>query len=763
MFLKEYVFIPVSFIAVSVFSQPSIGNWRDHLSYYQALQVVAAAGTIYCATPQSLYTVDLADNSINRLSKTNGLSEVGISTIQLDEQTGKLLVAYNNSNIDIIYKKDIINVDAIKRKNTTGSKAIHNIYFYRNNAYLCTGLGVVVIDAEKYEVKDTYVIGNGGGNTKVNGFATDGQFFYAASDEGLKKANATAINLSDFRNWQLLSGTAGLPEGVSQQVLHVQNRIIVQKGDSLFVSGGNAWSLLYTSDWEIIQANSSSGKIVITQQKPGAGSRVVLLNADGFVERTIKQPGTIINPRQGVIVQNEVWIADAASGLLRSSGNGFLQYQPNSPRAVLTGEMIFSGNSLLVAGGYITTNWNNTFSKNGYYRFTDNEWINNYGLATAADSLYDVVTITRDARDNSVWAGSFGGGLVQLKADLPPQVFKHNSPISPSLFDPESYRVAGLAFDSDHHLWISNYGAAQSLAVRKADGNWQKFTIPFSYGDNAVTQIVIDDYNQKWIVSPNGNGLFCFNHGNSVENTGDDRWAFFRAGKGAGNLPDNNVLSIAKDKNSFIWVGTTKGIGIIRCTQQVFTVSGCEAVLPVVQQDNFAGYLFRDEEVQCIAVDGGDRKWIGTKNGTWLISADAEKTIYHFRDDNSPLLDNDVRKIAIDPGTGEVFFATAKGICSFRSTSTEGGSANENVLVFPNPVPPGYTGAIAIRGLVSNAIVKITELDGRLVYQARAIGGQATWNGRDYKGRKRSTGVYLVLISDETRKEKLATKIVFVN
>jgi hypothetical protein len=185
-------------------------------------------------------------------------------------------------------------------------------------------------------------------------------------------------------------------------------------------------------------------------------------------------------------------------------------------------------------------------------------------------------------------------------------------------------------------------------------------------------------------------------------------------------------------------------------------------VLPIVQQDNFAGYLFSNEQVQAIAVDGADRKWIGTQNGAWLISANAEKTIYRFTESNSPLLSNDVKQIAIDGKTGEVFFATAKGICSFRSTATETTVTNNDVLVFPNPVPPGYTGTIAIRGVANNAIVKITELNGRLVYETKALGSQATWNGRDYKGRTISTGIYLVLTSDDNHQEKQVTKIVFI-
>jgi hypothetical protein len=154
---------------------------------------------------------------------------------------------------------------------------------------------------------------------------------------------------------------------------------------------------------------------------------------------------------------------------------------------------------------------------------------------------------------------------------------------------------------------------------------------------------------------------------------------------------------------------------------------------------------------------------VATRNGAWLISPDGEKVLYRFTEDNSPLLSNDVRKISIDGKTGEVYFATLKGICAFRSTATEGGETNSNVLVFPNPVPPNFSGTIGIRGLAENSIVKITELDGRLVFQTRALGGQAVWNGQDYKGRKISSGVYLVLVSNDGKTEKMVTKIIFIS
>jgi hypothetical protein len=391
--------------------------------------------------------------------------------------------------------------------------------------------------------------------------------------------------------------------------------------------------------------------------------------------------------------------------------------------------------------------------------------INRYRFSPI-DSLLDYITIAIDPRDETIWAGSYGGGLLHIKAGQTFEIFKQNI-IGAAVGDPSSYRISGLAFDGENNLWASNFGANQPLLVRKTDGNWLKFSIPFSLFENSLAQILIDDNNYKWIVGAKSGTLICFDHGSSIDNIGDDKWKRYAPGAGNGNLPEGEVFCIAKDKNGYIWVGTANGIGVIQCPQDVFTGQGCNAIWPIVKNGNFAGYLFNGEEVRSIAVDGADRKWVATRNGVWLISSTGEEVIYNFTEANSPLLSNDVKKIAIDGKTGEVYFATLKGICSFRSTATEGGETNENVLVFPNPVPPGFNGTIGIRGLVNNAIVKITELDGRLVYQTRALGGQAVWDGRDYKGRKISSGVYLVLVSDDgssglSKKEKAAAKIVFI-
>ena len=698
------------------------------------------------------------------MSRVNGLHETGISAIEYDEVNDKLFIGYETSNIDIIYRNDVFNVPDIKLDNIVGDKTIYNVYSSGKYFYLATGLGIIVIDGDKYEVKDTWFIGNNGNQLRVNGFATDNTFYYAATDEGLKRASLNVADPANYLNWQDLSGANGLSAGKCDDVVNASAKIFVSKNDSVFVLNGNSWSLFFTEPtWRIKCVNSSSGKLIVCQTKTGS-AKITSLNADGTIARSIEQPALIAQPMKGIIEGNNYWIADSVGGLTKFMSTGFENYNLNSPQSAATGDLVFANDNLYAAAGSVNASWQKQNNKNGIYKFSTGQWMNYNGRQfSQLDSLPDIIAAAIDPVDGSVWAGSYGGGLLHITTGNSFEIFKQNSSIGQTTFDPGSYRVGGLAFDKEKNLWIANYGAAQNIVVRKNDGSWKSFAPPFALNENAVSQIVIDDEGQKWIISPRANGLIVFNDNNTIDNAADDKWKLYRAGVGIGNLPANNVLSIAKDKNGFIWVGTEDGIAVIQCPQNAFSSQGCDAVLPVVSQGGFNQYLFKGEEVRSIAVDGADRKWMATKNGTWLVSAAGEKVIYRFTETNSSLLSNDVKRIAIDGKTGEVFFATANGICSFRSTATEGGETNTNVLVFPNPVPPGYGGTIAIRGLVNNAIVKITELDGRLVFQARALGGQAIWDGKDYKGKRISSGVYLVLVSDDRRKENFATKIVFIS
>lgn len=746
---------------------PPIGMWREHMPYNSVIDLASDGDKVYAATPYSLFSVTINDHSIERMSRVTGLSETGISAISLDEVSRKLFVAYENSNIDVIHRADIINLPDIKRDDVVGDKRIHAIFPANDRVYLSTGLGVIVLDAERYEVKETWYIGEGGAQVTVNEFARHDGFFYAATDEGLKRAPISGVNHADFAQWENISGSNGLPAGSSEGVLTLGDKMIVRHENTLYNLNGNSWDIFYEDDWTLVNANVSGGVLFLSERMLTGESRVLLLDETGVVQRTLTQVEPISFPMKAIIAGGDPWLADRFGGLTRFYTNSYENFKPNSPESIASGEMTIADNIFYATAGAVNEAWNYQYNGDGIFVLREGTWtnINRYRFPQI-DTLLDYITIAIDPSDKSIWAGSYGGGLLHVTGEDQFEIFKQGF-IEPAVGDPGSHRVSGLAFDNVGNLWISNFAATQPLVVRKRDGSWNRFTIPFFLFENSLAQIVIDDEDVKWIVAAKSNNLIAFDDNNTIDNTADDRWRSYGPGAGNGNLPEGEVLSIAKDRNGFVWVGTTNGIGVIQCPYDAFLPSGCDATWPVVQQGNFAGYLFNGEEVRSIAVDGADRKWVATANGVFLVSPSGHEVIYHFTESNSPLLSDDVRKIAVDGKSGEVFFATMKGICSFRSTATEGGTKNEDVLVFPNPVPPGFTGTIGIRGLVENAIVKITELNGRLVYQTRALGGQANWDGRDHLGRRVSSGVYLVLVNEEgangaRRKERTAARIVFL-
>ena len=93
-------------------------------------------GKIYVATENSLFYLDVEEQTLNRLSTINGLSDVGVAAMAKDPQKNTLIVAYNSTKVDIIRDNSIYSMLDIERENIVGGKSINNITFYNNTAYL---------------------------------------------------------------------------------------------------------------------------------------------------------------------------------------------------------------------------------------------------------------------------------------------------------------------------------------------------------------------------------------------------------------------------------------------------------------------------------------------------------------------------------------------------------------------------------------------------------------------------------------------------
>jgi ligand-binding sensor domain-containing protein len=743
-------------------AQTSVGQWSEHLPWRPAVSVTLKADKIYCATSQGLFSVTTGpDKEISRYSKVNGLHDIGISTIAANND--EILIAYRNSNIDLLSGNNSFNIPDLMRKQVAADKSIFRIFYHNNYAYLCTGLGIVVVNTAIPEIAATYVIGSAGDYSPVYSIASLKGSLYAATSKGIRTAALNSSNLSDYRHWSSLN--QGLQQDTVQEIISFNDRLICRQGNQLFLLDNNTWTSWYTDGWNINNMEVHGGQLFLSEHQSGGTARIMMLDAGANPIKTLQHQ--LVNaPMQTASTGNETWIADSLQGLVRykTDDNSYTPVHPNAPASIITGDMLFINNTLWASAGSVSSNWKATGNDNGYYTFSQSAWTQfDRNTLPALTSTPDLITLAPDPAGQGIYLGSFGGGLVYANANGSYTVYKQGF-IPATANDPAAYNVSGLTTDAAGNLWIAAYGASSNLLVKKPDNTWLSFRSPYAMTGNAISQLLTDDYGLVYMISPQSNGLYVLNHNNTLDNKNDDQWRQYRLGTNQGNLPSNDVYCLAKDRNGSIWMGTARGIAVINCPGQAAN-DGCNAILPVIQQDNFAGYLFQDEQVTAIAVDGANRKWVGTLNGAWLVSEDGEQIIQRFNTDNSPLPDNHVYSIAIEPATGEIYFATGKGLMSWHGAATEpvASMTRDAVLVFPNPVPHNYSGTIAIRGLVQNTRVKITDISGKMVFQTRAFGGQAIWNGTDYTGHRPQSGVYLVFATGETGGEHLVTKIVFIN
>jgi Two component regulator propeller. len=342
-----------------------------------------------------------------------------------------------------------------------------------------------------------------------------------------------------------------------------------------------------------------------------------------------------------------------------------------------------------------------------------------------------------------------------------------------------------VVFDKSRNLLFTNTSTGKYLEIRikYADGTWGKLSYPFSSLKqneiNTLGRMLISNQNpnQKWVTSVRTNpGVAVFDDNGTLTNQSDDKSVFFESmiypetdnqGKTVlQSVTPNYIFSMAQDKNGVVWVGTDMGPFLFQNLSKVFD-SGytCSRVkIPRNDSTNLADYLLVNERIKCIAIDGANRKWLGTEqSGVYLMSENGQQTIQHFTVSNSPLLSNDILSIAINPVTGEVFFGTGQGIVSYQSDAGEADATFGNVYAYPNPVREGFTGVITITGLVEKTQVKITDIGGNLVCQTVSNGSIATWDGKDAHGRKVNTGIYLALCTSEDGTQSAVAKILVIN
>jgi len=754
--------ISLLLLFTSVFVQAQhYDNWTGYFSYNNVVATHYSNGKIYAAAENSIFIYDETNQEYTTKSTIDGLSSELISTIYYSETYQKTIIAYKNGLLEIIDDDSAIPiltvVDIVNKTNIPpNNKAVNHILEDNGSLYLSCDYGISVYNIANLVFEDTYYIGSGGAQIKINATAIfNGEIFAATQNNGILKADLSNPFLIDFANWTTVQG--GNWTGTTK----FNNNLYMIAYNQLFKYNGSYFvgEITYSSGAKSIQVSNNKLSIALSTEVFTYDPN---LNETQHQSYTATYDNFTINT--AFATNQGLYLATNKYGLLLSETNdssNLIEIHPEGPLE----NHIFDIDAL--AGQFWVTYGNHTvyydpypLKTAGLSHFINNTWLNipNDELFNSRDLIKPNINPNNP---NQVFVTSFKDGMLELVDDTAVNLFNtSNSPLQDIISIPLEIRAGASIFDKDGLLWLSSGRTETGLYSYDPNSNvWQDFSVVniIPNGTNAdYSKIVIDKNNVKWLGTPYHGVIGYDTQNNLIRNITD--------GIDNGNLPNIDVRALAIDHDNSLWVGTPTGLVVLYNTASFFTDDNPTARPIVILDDGIPKLLLDQQWISDIEVDGSNNKWFATQDaGVFYTSANGKDIIYHFTTDNSPLPTNAVDRIAIDDSTGEVFFATDKGLVSFKGVATQAATNLDNVYVYPNPVRPNYTGLVTIKNLIADANVKITDITGNLVYEAVSEGGTLQWDLTAFGSHRVTSGVYLIHITNDTAEQTKLIKLMVIN
>lgn len=769
--MKFTTYLLLLFIGLSGYAQSQ--SWKGYFSYAQIRAISASPTQVYAATSSSVLVFDVASKQVETISSIEGLKTQQISTIYYSEKFKKLFVGNEDGSIQIIHRpsgkitiaNDIVNKTSIPPT----AKRINAFVEHGGDLLISTNYGITVLNLNNNAFGDTYFVGDNGDNVKVKQVAVLGNWIYAATEgQGVKRGLASNPNLVDFSQWEVFD------YGTWNHIFSWAGKLAGIKEDhKLYRFDSSIATVFYDFERPVLDAQvSSDNQLMATTYGTSCW-----FTPEGvlstFIGANLEQTAGFT---AGIISGNEIYVGSNSAGLLQYERS--LTQQPNSlsPDGPINNRvfsLLHTENGLWMLFGGYSKDYN-----------PHNPDLASYGLSFySASKGWDQIPYAKlqgaqvlsyaavnPRKPGHLFVSSFHSGFLDIT--LKPQDLKESDvklynqlntgsnglqKVGDMPADYVSVRINGTAFDREGNAWMTNSLVSSSIKEMLINGDWTSYSLRSSIPDVDGTSFgapIIDKNDTKWIGSSN-QGLIAFNEKRGsktmVINTGN------------GNLPDVDVRTIALDNNNQLWIGTYKGLRVIPSVDRFLNESQLTTNSIIIKEDGMAQELFYHQSITKIKVDGANNKWVALADaGVFLVSPNGQKTLYRFTKDNSPLPSNNVSDIEIDGLTGEVYFATDNGMVSFRGSATAATASFSNVFAYPNPVRPEFNGDVKITGLMDKSNVKITDIEGNLVFEATSEGGTVLWNTYSFAGRKVASGVYLILVSSKDGADKTVKKIMVI-
>lgn len=751
-------------------------QWRSHAAFTGMDELAIIGDNVYTRSGYSLFSVDKKTELIDYHNRLTGLSGSRVDHVACNTSLQKLLITYQDGQLDIVDALgNVQNVSDLYLKQMSLSKEVNDIFMYQDKAYLAMKFGVLVLDMKKMEIEDTYYIGLNSTEVDVEYITILGEKIIAASQTGLYVANI-GDNLVDYNFWnkKVMPGVGDL------QGMRAHNgTLYILRGSKLYVWEGNHWKpctaeyegrkLCKTESHLYVMPENMYGVMEVQEDR-----NVVMTHTYGYVN-DVAEDG------------NMLWFATRDDGVVKYDGQLHYPYFPEGPSSNYSYRLRFFGDKLyMLPGG----RWATQYNRLGEIMIYENgEWSNiknGYLVEQTECPIYDVMNVAQDPQNaDHYFITTYGTGMIEMLKDSVIQLYtpQNSALISAAPNNPQQYtRTDGAMYDDQGNLWVLNMGVTGgNIHVVSPEGEWSSFDL--SHNGNILTmhttgEIMVDRRNPQWKWIPvlrYNTGLVLLQDNGTPTNPSDDKVIYRNEwiDQNGHLIAPEMIYCMAQDHNNTIWIGTSKGLFIIRDGVDFASSNACERIImPRNDGTGLGDYLLDNEQINAIAIDGANRIWIGTaSSGIYLMdftesNLDADYTlemVAHFTTENSLLPSDDIIAIAIQESTGEVFMGTGAGLVSYMSDAVEPADNFSSLYAYPNPVYPTYRGSVVIKGLMADTEVRIIDASGNLVKTIRGNGGEVVWDMTNNVGHRVASGVYTALCNTKTGNGQGAIKVLIMN
>ncbi len=786
-------------------------------------KVVDTDSKVYFLSGGSLFSIDKKSNETYFYDYSNKLSGIGIENIYYNHEKKFLLIAYSDSNMDVLYDDGrIVCLPDIKDAMVTEDKSINDVAFGEGRIAVATNFGIVLYDDQKLEVVES-----GNFHQAVDLIAIcDGKLFIYLP---VNPDNPSRPILK----WTNIDGRHNKLESFNNNYDRYLTQLLKVKGES-----GDKLVLVYLSSSKpffsigtLNDVDDTKSNLNVSYTDISVNSKVNL-SKDGFYFRSgdklllydkncqpvdeIELEETLTNSTAGLWNGKEsVWFGGAkgvANYNLASSTPTVLSdwYKPEatSCREVSFLTLSPDGQRIYVhnVGPTVYRQYLRHFSsdpdgikerqrldviENGTIRdislaeaSADENHTQNAQIAANDKGMYGGVTrMAEDPNDkNTLWIGNGLEGLYVVKDGKEVWKFNiHNAPF-------HSYwrtRIFDVNFDPQGNLWVGMGHADEDFApyivlpaakMRKGydkitESDWQWPRIDYTAAEKDLTSLIARKSNYMFLANGNSGMDFCIlDTKGTYDNFKDDvSYHYYGLTDQDGNtVTPNYYICFVEDQLGRVWLGTSQGVFYFNATAGI--KENTNVIRPKVPRNdgtNYADFLLDSDQINAIAVDPSNRKWLATDaSGVYLVSPNGDKIIRHFDTTNSPLPSNRVTAVACDPNSNTVYFGTMQGLYAYKSDSSPAKEDYSEIYAYPNPVRPEYSGPVTITGLMDNSLVKIADSAGNVFYQGRSEGGMVTWDACNQQGERVRSGIYFVYVSsggDGQNASGAVTKIMVIN